>query len=74
MKKLIKRFVVIWIVLAIAWTIGKMVAGETVPLRVRTSCEVCGRLIPRDRMQRVACRGSPILATYYKIVLNVCTD
>jgi len=27
MKRLIKRFVVIWIVLAIAWTIGKMVAG-----------------------------------------------
>ena len=27
MKNLIKRFVVIWIVLAIAWLIGKMVAG-----------------------------------------------
>ncbi|SVB28381.1 uncharacterized protein METZ01_LOCUS181235 [marine metagenome] len=27
MKNYVKRFVVIWIVLAIAWVIGKIVAG-----------------------------------------------
>ena len=61
MNKTIIRFIVIPIVVVVAWVIGKM---NSCPLRVRTSCEVSLRLQSRDRIQRVACKGSPILAPH----------